>query len=69
MRMDGKWYQKSCFRSLVDMHINNGDERLLASFDPAAYAENMAMAGFDTAYIYGSNCLGLCLFPDRKSVV
>ena len=61
--MDGKWYQKSCFRSLVDMHINNGDERLLASFDPAAYAENMAMAGFDTAYIYGSNCLGLCLFP------
>ena len=60
--MDQKWYQKSCFRNLVDMHINNGDERLLASFDPEAYAENMKTAGFDSAYVYGSNCLGLCLF-------
>lgn len=63
--MEEKWYQKSCFRSLVDMHISNGDERLLASFDAEAYADNMATAGFDTAYIYGSNCLGLCLFPSK----
>lgn len=63
--MDQKWYQKSCFRNLVDMHINNGDERLLASFDPEAYAENMKTAGFDSAYIYGSNCLGLCLFDTK----
>lgn len=63
--MDNQWYKKSYFRNLVDMHINNGDERLLASFDPQVYAENMKLAGFDTAYIYGSNCLGLCLFPTK----
>ena len=63
--MDQKWYQKSYFRNLVDMHINNGDERLLAAFDPEAYAENMKIAGFDSAYVYGSNCLGLCLFDTR----
>lgn len=61
--MEQKWFQKSYFRNLVDMHINNGDERLLASFDAETYAENMEIAGFDTVYIYGSNCLGLCLFP------
>lgn len=64
--MEQKWYQKSYFRNLVDMHINNGDERLLASFDAEAYAENMKTAGFDTAYIYASNCLGLCLFPTKN---
>lgn len=63
--LEEKWFQKSCFRNLVDMHINNGDDRLLASFDAEAYAENMKTAGFDTAYLYGSNCLGFCLFPTR----
>ena len=59
------WYKKSYFRNLVDMHINNGDDRMLASFDPEAYAENMKIAGFDSVYIYGSNCLGLCLFDTK----
>ena len=63
--MEEKWFKKSYFRNLVDMHINVGDDRLLASFDADRYAENMATAGFDTAYIYGSNCLGLCLFPSK----
>ena len=63
--MKEPWFKKSYFRNLVDMHINNGDERLLASFDPEAYADNMKLAGVDTAYIYGSNCLGLCLFPTK----
>ena len=63
--MKEPWYKNSCFRNLVDMHINNGDERLLASFDPQVYADNMKLAGFDTVYIYGSNCLGLCLFPSK----
>lgn len=63
--MGEKWYQRSGFRNLVDMHINNGDERLLASFDAEGYAENMEVAGFDTVYLYGSNCLGLCLFPTK----
>lgn len=63
--MKEPWFKKSVYRNLVDMHINNGDDRLLASFDADRYAENMAIAGFDTSYIYASNCLGLCLFPSK----
>ena len=63
--MAAKWYESSDFRGLVDMHINNGDERLLASFDGEKYAENMQVAGFDTVYIYATNCLGLATFPSN----
>ena len=63
--MEQKWFETSCFRNLVDMHIVNGDERMLSSFDPESYADNMKRAGFDTAYVYASNCLGLCLYPSQ----
>lgn len=63
--MEKAWYKKTYFRNLVDMHINNGDERLLEKFDTEAYADNLLKAGFDTAYIYASNCLGLCLYPSK----
>ena len=57
-----KWYQNSHFRNLVDMHIPSGEGNL-EKFDPEKYAECMELAGVDTAYVYASNCLGLCLFP------
>ena len=50
------------------MHIANGDARLLSAFDGEAYAELLASAGFDAAYIYASNCLGLCLYPTKVGV-
>ena len=56
-----QWYKKDFFRNLVDMHIPNG-EGYLDKFDPAKYAENIKRSGASVAYIYGSNCLGLCLF-------
>lgn len=67
--MEQKWYKKSFFRNLVDMHIADTDERLLSRFDPEAYAENLAHAGFDTAYIYASSCLGLSYFPNDTAPV
>ncbi len=57
-----KWYKKSYFRNLVDMHIPSGEGNF-ENFDAEKYAECMATAGVDTAYVYASNCLGLCLFP------
>lgn len=56
------WYKKDIFRNLVDMHIPNGDG-YLEKFDPSAYADNIARSEASVAYIYGSNCLGLCFFP------
>ncbi len=58
------WYQKNYFRCLVDMHIPNGEGNL-ESFDAEAYADNMLRAGVETAYVYASNCLGLCLYPSK----
>ena len=58
------WYQKNYFRCLVDMHIPNGEGNLEA-FDAEAYADNMQKAGVETAYVYASNCLGLCLYPSK----
>jgi len=59
-----KWYKHSYFRNLVDMHIPAGNHNL-ENFDAEKYAECMHLAGVDTAYVYASNCLGLCLFPSE----
>ena len=58
------WYKKELIRNLVDMHIPNGDG-YLEKFDPAVYAENIKKSGATVAYIYGSNCLGLCFYPTK----
>ena len=58
------WYKKSGFRNLVDMHIADKPGSL-KNFDPEVYANNMEKAGVDGAYVYASNCLGLCLFPSK----
>lgn len=60
--MKNMWYKSSFMRNLTDMHIPWGDEFLI-NFDPDAYAENIYTSGATTAYIYASNCLGLCLYP------
>ena len=67
-----EWYKRSMFRNLVDMHIPSGNG-YLEQFDPEQYARCMEIAGVETAYVYASNCLGLCLYPThvgyRHSIV
>jgi len=46
------------------MHIPSGEGNL-ENFDAEKYAQCMEIAGVDTAYVYASNCLGLCLFPSE----
>jgi len=62
-----KWYKKELIRNLVDMHIPNG-EGYLEKFDPAKYAQNIKNSGATVAYIYASNCLGLCFFPTKVGI-
>lgn len=62
-----KWYQKSIIRSLVDMHIPNGDG-YLDKFDPKKYAENVKKSGATVAYIYSANSLGLCFYPTNIGI-
>lgn len=62
-----QWYKKELIRNLVDMHIPNG-EGYLEKFDPAKYAANIKRSGATVAYIYASNCLGLCFFPTKVGI-
>lgn len=57
-----KWYHHNPVRSLVDMHIPNG-EGYLASFDPVRYAENVKRSGATVAYLSAGSCLGLKHYP------
>ena len=61
------WYKRELIRNLVDMHIPNG-EGYLEKFSPAKYAENIKNSGASVAYIYASNCLGLCFFPTKTGI-
>ncbi|MBQ9543590.1 MAG: beta-galactosidase trimerization domain-containing protein [Clostridia bacterium] len=56
------WFYHSAVRSLVDMHIPNGDG-YMDSFDPAVFAENMKRSGATAAYVDACSCLGLCYYP------
>jgi len=58
------WIKTDLIRGFADMHIPNG-EGYLDKYDPAVYAENMKRAGAQAVYIYGSNCLGLTMYPSN----
>lgn len=60
------WYQNSYRRHLLDMHIEDWDERFLSQFDPDAYYENLKRAHVDAAMIYLQSHVGLCNFPTKE---
>ena len=61
-----KWYKKSFFRNLVDMHIPDNDPSYLSKFDAEEYARLVSLSGVDTAILYTSNCLGYTFFEEEQ---
>ena len=61
-----KWYKRSFFRNLVDMHIPDTDPSYLSKFDAEEYARLVSLSGVDTAILYASNCLGYTFFPEEQ---
>lgn len=61
-----KWYKKSFYRNLVDMHIPDTNSTYLSKFDSEEYARTVASSGADTAIIYTSNCLGKTFFDAEQ---
>ena len=61
-----KWYKKSFFRNLVDMHIPDSDPTYLSKFDAEEYARLVSLSGVDTAILYTSNCLGYTFFEEEQ---
>lgn len=60
-----KWYKNNYRRHLLDMHIEDWDERFLSEFSPEDYVENLKRAKIQCAMIYFQSHVGLCNFPTK----
>lgn len=59
------WYMKSYRRNLVDMHIEDRDERFMSQFDPKKYVEMLKIANIRSAMIYANSHVGYCYWPTK----
>lgn len=60
-----KWYNNNYRRHLLDMHIEDWDDKFLSEFDPDKYFENLKRARIQCAMIYLQSHVGLCNFPTK----
>lgn len=57
-----EWPARTYRRLLVDTHVPDWDESLLASFNSADYVSTIAAAGFQSLMQYANSHVGLCLW-------
>ena len=60
-----KWYSDSFRRNLVDMHIEDWDDRFLSQFDADQYYANLKRANIRSAMIYFHSHIGYSYYPTR----
>jgi hypothetical protein len=60
-----KWYQGSYRRNLVDMHIEDWDERFLSLLDPETYVGLLKKAQVQSAMVYANSHVGFCYWPTK----
>jgi hypothetical protein len=59
------WYEKSYRRNLIDMHIEDWDERFLSKLDPKNYVEMLKLANVESAMVYANSHVGYCYWPTK----
>ena len=64
--MNKQWYQSSFRRNLVDMHIEDWDERFLSEFSPEDYVENLKHAKIKSAMLYFHSHVGYSYYPTKS---
>ncbi len=64
-----KWYQNRFRRTLLDMHIEDWDERFLSEFDPDEYFRMLKKAQITAPMIYIQSHVGLCYWPTETGVM
>jgi hypothetical protein len=60
-----KWYQRSYRRNLVDMHIEDWDERFLSLLDAETYVGLLKKAQVQSAMVYANSHIGYCYWPTK----
>ncbi|MBQ8356488.1 MAG: alpha-L-fucosidase [Clostridia bacterium] len=63
------WYSNLYRRHLVDMHINDYDERFLSEFSPETYVAYLKKAKINYAMLYFQSHVGLCYYPTKTGVM
>ena len=58
-----QWFSNSFRRNLVDMHIEDWDDRFMAQFDPEEYYANLKRANIRSAMIYLHSHVGYSYYP------
>ena len=64
--MNNQWYQNSFRRNLVDMHIEDWDERFLSEFSPEDYVANLKRAHIKSAMLYFHSHVGYSYYPTKS---
>lgn len=59
------WYKNNYRRHLLDMHIEDWNDKFLSEFDPEEYCDNLKRAKIQCAMIYLQSHVGLCNFPTK----
>ena len=65
MNKVGFWYERSYRRNLVDMHVEDWDERFLSQLDPKSYVKMLKLANVKSAMVYANSHVGYCYWPTK----
>lgn len=59
------WFTHTYRRNLVDMHIEDWDERFLSKFEPEEYLANLKKAHIQSPMLYLQSHVGHCYWPTQ----
>ena len=62
--MGQKWYTNAYRRNVIDMHIEDWDEKFLSEFDEK-YVKLLRTSKVDSAVVYAQSHVGYCNYPTK----
>ncbi|MEM2129330.1 MAG: alpha-L-fucosidase [Candidatus Bathyarchaeia archaeon] len=60
-----KWFERSYRRNLVDMHIEDWDQRFLSKLNPEKYVAMLKLANIKSTMIYANSHVGYCYWSTK----
>ncbi len=63
----GEWYKLSYRRHLLDMHIEDWDDRFLSRYDPKDHVRMLKLGNVKSAMVYANSHVGHCYWPTKAA--
>ncbi len=64
-----KWYEGKYRRTLIDMHVEDWNEKFLSKLSPERYMELIKKADVQSVMVYAQSHVGLCYFPENIAAI